>query len=136
MSYMEPVLTITAVHDSGGRPVPQVEVVRYRRDGVPMLQQLRFDIEQGTSWSPERDTATFDAGLHSGLSLHGDGRVTCTVPCAFGSNPGTVDLGVVAQDGQRSARSLEVHHRGRRPGCGGALNDGTDVDLVLDRPRT
>lgn len=133
LSYTEPVLTVTQVQDADGDPVPEVVVTRYRHDGVPSLRELRWSIKSGTSWSPTQRAATSESGLHAGLSLGPQGNVTCTVPCAFGSDPGTVELVVVTGDQQRSSRSIEVGYESQLPGCGGAYTDGTDVRLVLTR---
>lgn len=131
VSYAEPVLTITEVLDPDGDAVDEVTLVDVRFDGRSEKRDLRFSLEQGgPPWRP--GTSTSDSNLSGGVSI-GPGRaLMCTLPCAFGSNPGKFEVTVESSDGTSATVRGDAHYSGGGSGCGASLDGGTDIVVRLD----
>jgi hypothetical protein len=128
LSFTEPALTITAVTGPDGRPVAEAVVVDWSVDRSSVLPDLRRSLADRPRWRP--GWATSDTGLSTGLAVNTDGAVTCRVPCGYGSGTGP-SVVVLRVPGARGVARAGATYRGQRPGCGGAFDDGTEVEVSL-----
>lgn len=129
MHFAEPVLTITRAVDPDGRDLPAVEIAGLRLGGRPALEELRHTVRDGRPFEP--GTVTTDAGLYFGLTVAEDGRITCRVPCGFGSQTTLVRLSVAGPDGAGAVLRRQSTYASSLPICGGGAGDGTDVEVRL-----
>jgi hypothetical protein len=130
VSYAEPVLSVVEVSGVDGETVDEVRLVRAELDGDPVLGILRDEVLHGHEWTPGMSTSSND--LQVGLSVGPRGRLTCALPCGFGTRPGSFALTVEAADGSRGTVDGRATYHGGGSGCGESLDDGTEVTIRLE----
>jgi len=112
VNYSEPILTVALVADStSSAPVKTVTLADASLNGAPADLRLL-------------------ATLSTNAEVVGN-AIQCTVPCAFGTEPGTYAAIVSAAGYTNSSFSVEAHYQTYIGSCPAAYSGGTHVDLVL-----
>jgi hypothetical protein len=131
MSYAEPVLTIDSATRPDGAQVESFGMSRIKLDGRPITSDLLRAANNERAWSGATSSSS---SLHFGLEAGAGASITCRVPCGFGTMFGTVTFVETTRGGLDKVGKLHrvrVDYDSQHPGCGGALDDGTHIDLEL-----
>lgn len=105
--YLGPVLVLTEA-TVDGQQIDQIDLRAMRLDGGPV--ELT-------------DT--------SGLQIGPVGQVLCTLPCAFGEQPGHWQVAVHGPDGSRGRVDVQAEYSDGEGDCPSYSFDGSDVAVTL-----